>query len=118
MGEGFEVDAREARHCAHEFFKPGDLRIELFKHSFLAVFDFVLGRAGAEGGGEIVPEFEEAVVEHDQHAADVAGAGAVEEECGGGGVAVCGCGAVAVAVEEFHGDERVEEVANGSGVEG
>jgi len=95
-----------------------DLCVELFKHSYLAVFDFVLGRAGAEGGGEIVPEFEEAIVEHDEHATDVTRAGAVEEEGACGGVEVSGRWAVAIAVEEFHSDEGVEEVADRARVQG
>ena len=55
----------------------------------------------------------EAVVGHLEDAADVGGLALVEEEIGGGRV---GVGAVA-ALEEAEGDEGVEEVARGAGMQ-
>ena len=53
------------------------------------------------------------MVGHLEDAADVGGLALVEEEIGGGGVVV---GAVA-ALEEVEGDEGVEEVVRGAGME-
>ena len=112
LREGFKIDARETGHGAHELFQAREFFVELFEHSLHAVLGFVLRLAGTESFGKIVPELEETLVQHDEDAADISGAGAVEVERAGGGIGVFGIRAVADAVEELHGDQRVEEVGD------
>src|SRR6476620_269260 len=47
------------------------IRIKFFKHAFLAMLDLVLRSARPQRVREIVPEFEQPRVEHDQNAPDV-----------------------------------------------
>ena len=95
-----------------QLLEPGDFGVKLLEHAFLAVLDFVLRTAGAQSLGQIVPVFEEAIVEHHQDPADVARAALDEVERAGGRVQILGRRTVAFAVEELHGDERVEEIGD------
>ena len=115
--ERLEVDAREAGHRAHELFQPGQVRVEFLEHALLAVLDFVLRLAGAQRLGQVVPEFEEPRVEHDQNAADVARAGFIEEQRAFGRVEILRLRAVAFAAEKLHRDERVEKIRDAARVE-
>ena len=63
--ERLEVNSRETGHRAHELFEPRQLGVELLEHSLLAVLDFVLRLAGAQGLGQVVPKLEQPRVEHD-----------------------------------------------------
>lgn len=116
-GEGFEVDPGKASHSAQELFESGKFFLEFLKHALLAVFDFVLRLAGAESFRQIVPELEEAGVEHDENAADVTRAVAVEIESAGGSVLVGGRRSVALALQKLHGDQSVEKIKSASGVD-
>src|SRR2546425_12085025 len=71
-GEGLEVDAGETGHGIEEDLELRRVRVELLEDVSLAVLDFVLGLAGAESFRKVVPEFEQADIEHVQNAADVA----------------------------------------------
>ena len=65
---------------AEELFESRQLRVELFEHAFLPVFDLVLRLARAQGFGQVVPEFEQACIEHLEDAADIARAVAIQIE--------------------------------------
>ena len=72
----------------------------------------VLRAAGAQRVGQVVPELEEPVIQHDHDAADVAGAVPVKIERAGGRVEVFRARSVSFAVEKLHRHEGVKEVAN------
>lgn len=115
--EGLEVDPREARHRAQELLELRRVGVERLENPLLPVLLLVLGLAGPKRFRQVVPVAEEAGVEHDEDAADVAGGFFVEEVGALGGVVVEGPGPVAVAAEELHGDEGVEEVGDAARVE-
>src|SRR5262249_28893818 len=115
--EGLEVEAREAGHRAQELLEARLLGVELLEHALAAVLDLVLRLAGAQRGGEVVPEAEQARVEHLEDGADVARARAVEKEAPRGRVAVARGGPGAVALEEAQRHQRVEEVRDGARVQ-
>jgi len=117
LGKGLEVDARHTPHRAHELLEPRQLGVELLEHALLSVLDLVLRLAGAQRRGQVVPEAEQARVEHLQHAADVARAVPVQEEQPGRGVVVLRLRAVALALEEAHRQERIEEVLDAARVQ-
>src|SRR6476646_5687666 len=78
--EGFEVDPREASHRPHELFESRQFLVEFLEHSLLAMLGFILRPSRAQGLGQVVPELKEARVEHDQDAADIARAVAIQIE--------------------------------------
>src|SRR6185312_16252378 len=87
------------------------------EYSLLAVLGFILGPAGAERLGQIIPEFEEPRVEHDEDAPDIARAFLIEEQQAFGRVEVLRRRAVSVAAEKFHRDEGVKEVGDAARME-
>lgn len=117
LGEGFEVHAGDARHGAEKLFELREFCVEFLEDALLAVLGFVLGFTGAEGFGQVVPKLEQAGIEHDENAANIAGAALVKVQRAGGRVAVGGRGAVTFAFEELHGDQGVEKIADGARVE-
>src|SRR5262249_50635836 len=76
----------------------------------------VLGRPGAQGLLEIVPEPEQAIVEHLEEPARVVLAAAHQEARTLGGVRVARAGPVSLAIEDAKRDQRVEEVGDGAGM--
>ena len=73
---------------------------------------FVLRAPRTQGSWEVVPELEQAVIQHDKNSADVARAAAVEIEGSGRCIEIFRVRAVALAIEEFHRNQRIEEVAD------
>lgn len=59
-----------------------------------------------------MPVLEEARVQHDEDAPDVARAVAIQVECAFRGIEILRGRPVALAVEEFHGDQGVEEITD------
>ena len=117
LGERLEVDARDAGHRVQELLQPRRLGVELLEHPVAAVLGLVLWLPGAKRLGKILPEAEQAGVQHLEDAAHVAGAGPVQVEDTGSCVAVRRAGAVAVAIEEAHRHQSVEEVVGAAGVQ-
>ena len=113
FSDGHVGSSADAGHGAEEVAKTIGVGVELLEGVFAAVTGLVLGFSSTKGDGEIAPEGIEAMVGHLENAAHVGGLALVEEEVSGWGVVV---GAVA-ALEEFEGDEGVEEVARSAWME-
>src|SRR5215469_16411448 len=64
-----------------------------------------------------MPELKKTLVEHDENTADIARTGFVEIERSSGRVGILGLRSVGVTVEEPHGHERVEEIADAAWVQ-
>src|SRR6185503_3319738 len=109
-GERFEVDARKAGHSAQELLQPWEFGVEFFEHPFLAMLDFVLRFAGAQGFGQIVPEFEEPGIEHHQDASDITRAVAIEIKHASGRLEIARVWPKPIAFEQLHGHQSVEEI--------
>src|SRR5581483_5251208 len=86
--------------------------IQLLKNAFLAVLRFVLRLACAKGFRQIVPEFEEALVQHNQNSADVARAIAIKIKSSSGRVEVFRFRTVSLAVEELHCHKRIKKISD------
>ncbi len=102
----------DAGHGAEEVLEAFGIAIQDRERVFVAGI-FIFRQAGAQGAGEIGPVRIEAEVGHLKDAADVGGLALVEEEIGLGGVGVDAC----LPFEEAEGDESVEEVVRGAGMQ-
>src|SRR5262249_5045938 len=116
LGERLEVRAGQAAHRRHELLEALGLPVELREHLGTGVLDLVLGRAGAQGLLEIVPEPEQAIVEHLEDPARGVRAAAHQKARTLGGVRVARAGPVSLAIEDAKRDQRVEEVGDGAGM--
>ena len=113
LGSDGDVGATaDAGHGAEKSFEAGGVGVEGCE-GFMVAGGFVLVFAGAQGGGEVTPVMEEALVRHLQDAADVGRLVLVEKDVARRGVGI----ATVLAFEKSESDEGIEEVARGAGVQ-
>jgi hypothetical protein len=75
------------------------------------------GRPCAEGFRQVVPEPEQARVQHLQNSADIARTAFIQVKSSGGCVEIFGISSGILALEEFHRDKCIEEVGDAAGME-
>src|SRR4051794_29541432 len=103
-----EIDYRAARGLDKSVIRA------LTQESLLAMPGFILWLPGAQGLGQVVPEFEKPVIQHRQPAADITRAAAVQIESARRSIEVLRRRPIAFTVEEPHGYQSVEEIRNAS----
>ena len=96
----------DAAHRLEKVSQPRRVRVDLGERAGAAGLDLVLGQAGAQPVGEMVPEPEQAEVGHLENAADIRRLALVEKQVGVRGVRVDAAG----AREEAERHQRIEEI--------
>ena len=117
FGKSFKVDPRKTCHPAEELLELLRIRVEFFEYGFVAVFGFVLRLTGAKGFRQIVPEPEQARVQHFQNSADIPRTAFIQVKSSSDRIEILGMRSVTLALEEFHSDQGVKEIADGTRVE-